>query len=210
VRQSVGSSVSFRSPSLCGTMYRSVHRSRWGRGRGRREVKQEYTLPTYYIGGYSYCKGDQISVNYTFTIIDKKQLDRIQRLWEKLNEVHLNDSIHFKEHYSTFTFKERCLKFEGIPDDNVRIETVQDNESCIGYCISTINDTIGEIDSIFVESGFRKYGFGKRLVENSIQWLKMKKCQKIMVGVAAGHESVFKFYQKFDFYPRMTYLQLKE
>jgi ribosomal protein S18 acetylase RimI-like enzyme len=85
-----------------------------------------------------------------------------------------------------------------------------ENEFCIGYCIATINDSIGEIDSIFVESGFRKYGLGSSLVENSIQWLKTNNCKKIMVGVASGHESVFEFYQKFDFYPRMTYLQLKE
>jgi hypothetical protein len=31
-----------------------------------------------------------------------------------------------------------------------------------------------------------------------------------MVAVAEGHESVFGFYQKHGFYPRMTYLQLKD
>jgi ribosomal protein S18 acetylase RimI-like enzyme len=149
-------------------------------------------------------------VDFSYTVIDKKQLDKIKRLWEKLNDVHMNDSVHFKEHYNSFTFKERCLKFETIPDNKVRIEIVQDNESCIGYCIATINDSVGEIDSLFVESDFRKYGLGSRLVENSIQWLKTSNCQKIMVSVAAGHESVFEFYQKFNFYPRMTYLQLKE
>lgn len=149
-------------------------------------------------------------MNFTYTVISKKQLDIIQRLWEKLNDVHLNDSVHFKEHYKSFTFKERCQKFEHISDDKLRIEIVMENEFCIGYCIATINDSIGEIDSIFVESGFRKYGLGSSLVENSIQWLKTNNCKKIMVGVASGHESVFEFYQKFDFYPRMTYLQLKE
>jgi ribosomal protein S18 acetylase RimI-like enzyme len=148
--------------------------------------------------------------NFTFTEIDKKQLERIERLWEKLNELHFNESIHFKQHYKSFTFKDRCLKFLNIPDDKIRIEIVLDNESCIGYCISTIVDSVGEIDSVFVESGFRMYGLGSSLIEKSIQWLKTNNCQKIMVGVAAGHESVFKFYQKFNFYPRMTYLQLQE
>jgi len=149
-------------------------------------------------------------VSFTFTVITKKQLGTIQRLWEKLNEDHLNDSIHFKEHYKSFTFKERCRKFVTVPEDKIRIEIVQENDSCIGYCIATINDSVGEIDSIFVESGFRKYGLGSSLVENSIQWFKTNNCMKIMVGVAAGHESVFEFYQKLNFYPRMTYLQLKE
>lgn len=149
-------------------------------------------------------------MNFTFTVIDKKKLDVIQQLWQKLNEIHLNESVHFKEHYKSFTFKDRCLKFIPIPEDKLRIEIVQDNEVCIGYCITTINDSVGEIDSIFVESAFRTYGLGRILIDNSVQWLKTNRCQKIMVGVAAGHESVFEFYQKFNFYPRMTYLQLKE
>ncbi len=149
-------------------------------------------------------------MSFTFTVIDKYKLDKIQELWEKLNELHLKDSFHFKEHYKSFTFKERCLKFMAVPDDKLRIETIQDSDLCIGYCIASITDTVGEIDSIYVESAFRKYGLGSCLVDNSIQWLKNNHCQKIMVSVAAGHESVFEFYQKFNFYPRVTYLQLKE
>ncbi len=35
-------------------------------------------------------------------------------------------------------------------------------------------------------------------------------CKQIVVSVASGHESVFEFYQKFNFYPKMTYLQLND
>jgi len=65
-------------------------------------------------------------------------------------------------------------------------------------------------DSHYFKNHYRKYGFGKQLIENSIKWLKQNNCEKILVSVAEGHESVFDYYKKFGFHPRMTYLQLKE
>jgi hypothetical protein len=32
----------------------------------------------------------------------------------------------------------------------------------IGYCISTIDKNVGEIDSLFIEENYRKYGYGGR------------------------------------------------
>jgi GNAT superfamily N-acetyltransferase len=143
-------------------------------------------------------------------VIDKAQIMRIKSLWQKLNEIHLQDAHYFQNHFKTNTFEERCKKFITIDDSNLRIEILDDHGTPVGYCISTIEKGVGEIDSLFVEEKYRKYGYGGRLVENSIKWLKANNCQKIMVGVAEGHEFVFGFYQKYGFYPRMTYLQLKE
>ncbi len=72
------------------------------------------------------------------------------------------------------------------------------------------NEEIGEIDSIFIEEEYNKFGFGKGLLENSIKWLKENKCRKILVAVAAVQESIFSFYEKYNFYRRMTYLQIIE
>jgi ribosomal protein S18 acetylase RimI-like enzyme len=149
-------------------------------------------------------------MNCTFSLLNKNQIHNIQELWEKLNETHLIDSIHFKDHYKSFTFNQRCDKFNHIPEDNIRIEILQDKDIYVGYCISTIDNITGEIDSLFIEPNYRKYGFGSELVKNSMNWFKINKCRKIIVAVAAGHESVFAFYQKFNFYPRTTYLELKE
>ncbi|OHD12126.1 MAG: hypothetical protein A2086_10825 [Spirochaetes bacterium GWD1_27_9] len=144
-----------------------------------------------------------------FILSDKNQINKIKSLWNKLNELHLKDSHYFKDHYKEFTFEERCKKFNEIDDNNIRIELITDNEIIVGYCISTIDKSTGEIDSLFIEENYRKYGYGGQLVENSISWLKSKNCNKIMVAVAEGHESVFGFYQKYSFYPRMTYLQMR-
>jgi len=143
-------------------------------------------------------------------VINKSQIQKIKLLWEKLNVMHLNDSHYFKDHYKNFTFDTRCRKFNDISNDNIRIEIVEDNKTPVGYCISTIEKKVGEIDSLFIEEEYRKYGFGKQLIENSIKWLNQNNCKKILVAVAEGHESVFDYYKKFGFYPRMTYLQLRE
>ena len=149
---------------------------------------------------------------YNLIEIKKEQLSKIEHLWEELKKIHLNDSKYFKDYFSTFTFEKRCEKLEEINDEHIKIEIVEDKKTkdFIGYCISTIEKNIGEIDSLFIKEEYRKYGLGKKLVESSIEWLENSKCEKIKVGVAEGHESVFEFYKKLGFYPRVTYLELKK
>jgi ribosomal protein S18 acetylase RimI-like enzyme len=149
-------------------------------------------------------------MNFTFSTISKIDLPCIKNLWQKLNDLHMNSSIHFKEHYKAFSFEERCGKFIDTPDDRIRIEIIRDNETCVGYCIVTIDNATGEIDSLYVEPDYRNYGLGAKLVNNCSRWLKENGCRHIGVSVAAGHESVFGFYRKFNFFPRKTWLQLKD
>ena len=148
-------------------------------------------------------------MNCNIKLIDKNQINKIKALWKKLNEMHLEDSHFFKDLYKTFDFEKRCQKFDELLDKNIRIEIIEDDTAIVGYCISTIEKGSGEIDSLYIEKNYRKYGYGGQLVENSISWLKANNCNKIMVAVAEGHESVFGFYEKYGFYPRMTYLQMK-
>lgn len=142
-------------------------------------------------------------------LIGKSDIGLVKPLWEKLNALHLEDSRHFKDHYRTFTFEQRCGKFRTIDDDRIRIELVMDGEIPVGYCIATMDSSDGEIDSVYIEGHYRKRGFGRRLMENSIAWLKEHRCDTIRVAVAEGHESVYDFYRELGFYPRMTYFQMK-
>lgn len=144
--------------------------------------------------------------------ISINELNKIKSLWEKLNIIHLNDSQYFKEHYRTNTFEERCKKFYRIHPSNIKIMAVEsDDKAIVGYCISTINreELSGEIESIYIENDLRQSGIGTQLINMSINWFKENNCKKINVSVAEGHESVFEFYKKFGFYPRLISLQLK-
>ncbi|MDD5067096.1 MAG: GNAT family N-acetyltransferase [bacterium] len=146
----------------------------------------------------------------TFRIIGKDRLEEIKPLWEKLNKVHLRDSRYFREHFRTFTFGKRCESFRETAPEDIRIEVLEDDKGIkLGYCISTIEKKTGEIDSLYIEESCRGRGFGKQLIMHAVEWLKKKGCTQIRVAVAEGHESVFGFYEKMGFYPRLTYLQMK-
>ena len=148
-------------------------------------------------------------MSYEIIQIDKNQMEIIKPLWEELNKIHLQESPYFKNHYESFTFSKRTEKFYTVPKENIRIEIIK-RDSCIcGYCISTIIDEIGELDSIFISEKERGNGLGEILVKNTITWMKKRKCKKIQVSISYGHESVFSFYQKLGFYPKLTYLQIK-
>ena len=97
-------------------------------------------------------------MNVQIKEINKDQLSLIKTLWQKLNEIHLNDSIHFKDHFRNFTFDDRFDKYFQFDDDNINIEIIMDNELSVGYCISVIEQDVGEI------MGFSGTAFGQASV----------------------------------------------
>lgn len=87
------------------------------------------------------------------------ELYLIKTLWGKLNQLHLQDSKFFKDHYETYTFEERCEKFRKLSCKDIRIEIIESLESeIIAYCISTVSNNIGEIESLFIEQEYRQHG----------------------------------------------------
>ncbi len=142
--------------------------------------------------------------------IQKKDIFLIKPLWEKLNKMHYDDSVYFKEHYSSFTFEERIESLLEKNDNDIKITILKHNEEIKGYCISTINNKNGEIDSIYLEKELQGSGFGKKIVNQHIKWLKENNCKKIRVAVSYGHNAVIEFYHKLGFYERMIYLELKK
>jgi ribosomal protein S18 acetylase RimI-like enzyme len=138
-------------------------------------------------------------------------LDLIRPLWEKLNQLHLDLSPHFKNRFQEMNWNKRKRKLlERSKDILFDYVIVENGSKIVGYCISTIDkedSKIGEIDSIFIDEAYRKSGLGKKLVDKAILWLKSNntETQKLLVGV--GNEQVFDFYKQFDFYPLHIVLQ---
>ena len=145
----------------------------------------------------------------TLRRITREEIGTIKHLWLKLNDIHHRKSVHFKDFYAAFTFEKRTAKFKDLPEEKIFIEVVEHDRKPVGYCISTIDDKqIGEIDSLYIEEEYRKKGLGEKLTLNSIAWFRAQGCGRIVVAVSSGHESVFPFYEKHGFYPRLTYLEL--
>lgn len=98
-------------------------------------------------------------------IIEKniKELELIKPLWEKLNSVHFDKSIYFKSKYENFTFEKRIKSiYEKSQEGTIKIDMLWNSETdtYVGYCLSSIKDNLGEIESIYIENNYRKFGLG--------------------------------------------------
>ena len=139
-----------------------------------------------------------------------EDLDLIELLWEKLNQLHLDLSPNFKSRFQNKSWELR--KNDLIKKSKeILIDYVTDNENrIIGYCISTIDredEKIGEINSIYIDKVYRKTGMGKQLMNKAIDWLILKGTTIQRLDVGAGNEQVLDFYKQFDFYPTNIVLQ---
>ena len=143
--------------------------------------------------------------------LTKLELPQIKTLWGELNKIHSVDSIHFKEHYNTFSFEKRSEAWLKLPDNNFQLLVAEaEGSTLVGYCVSTFDTNLkGEIDSLFVDPAFRQQGIGRTLMEKSMDWLQNNQCSPIRLTVSYGHESVLVFYQRLGFYPRLTALEWK-
>jgi diamine N-acetyltransferase len=144
------------------------------------------------------------------TDIPKSKINCIRNLWEKLNQMHYEDSVYFEDHYESFKFEKRIESILKTDDTCLKISIVKDGPRFLGYCISSIDEKYGEIDSIYLEDDLRGRGIGKDLINQHKKWMKENGCLRIRVAVSYGHDSVNEFYHKMGFYERLTYFELKE
>jgi len=149
-------------------------------------------------------------MNYQIKRIDTEELDLIQPLWEKLNQLHFNLSPDFRNRYKEMSWEKRKARLMDKSEE-IMVDTVRDErDRIIGYCISSIDKTnhkAGEIDSVYIEELHRNAGLGKQLINNAIKWLTMKGTteQKLVVGI--GNEKVLDFYRQLKFFPLQLVLQ---
>lgn len=140
-----------------------------------------------------------------YIVTDHRDIDAIAPLWEMLNRHHQSITEHFAERYRGMTFDRRKDYFlKKAQWGAVRVELAMDT-SCgryIGYCVSSVSKNgEGEIDSIFVETGFRGLGIGGRLVENALDWMDQKQAKEKKVVVVEGNIEAMAFYSRYGFFP---------
>lgn len=150
-------------------------------------------------GNISYIKGDE------------SLIDEIRELWERLNMLHADKSPYFKNHYLNFTYQSRKKALLSCAEKGLLLIVIAYNDDAkVGYCVASVDNGVGEIDSVYVRPDYRKAYIGKTLIETSLDWIKSNGAEKITVKVAFGNEEVFGFYSKFGFAPRFTELHMTE
>lgn len=141
--------------------------------------------------------------------ISYDHIEVIKNLWEKNRKYHEDTSEYFKESYRLVNFEDRMKAFSRFNKDTMKITVAKENDEYIGYCISTISDGKGEVDSLHVDKGNRGNGIGKKLVTIHLEWMKEKKCKAIGVTVSQENEATIGFYKNLGFYPNTLYMQQK-
>ena len=137
--------------------------------------------------------------------IDWDEIGAIKALWEDLNAHHHSMSTNFKPFYESFTFEKRIETLKNR--DELIIFVAYERDESIGYCIASIDDLVGEIDSIYVQEQYRQKGIGSALITHALKWLDNQGCETIQVGIAEGNEPAIAFYKKFNFVERITLMQ---
>ncbi len=140
-------------------------------------------------------------------------LDRLEPLWRQLNALHWRESPYFRRHHESITFADRKAAWIRYGADRLIVAAVRESASgaLLGYCVSGhLADGRGEIESLYVDDSLRGRGFGSLLVRRHVAALRERGCGMIRVAVSYGHESVFGFYEKLGFYPRLTYLEMRD
>jgi GNAT superfamily N-acetyltransferase len=159
-------------------------------------------------------EGYYCNVNIEYIETDQQGLDSIGFLWEKLNEHHRARSPHHAGHFSSMTFNTRKKGLlQKTEKGFLRIDIAKDVETgnLVGYCITSVTeDKQGEVESIFVESDYRRHGIGDNFMKKALKWLDSMSISKRIISVAIGNEETFPFYAKYGFYPRVTILRQVE
>jgi len=137
--------------------------------------------------------------------LDNAEIDKISDLWRELNSLHYELSANFKSHFAAMDFEKRKESIQ--LNQKLAVFAAPQAGEYVGYCICSVNNLVGEIDSLFVKERSRSSGLGSALTRTALQWLNENNCEKINISVAEGNRQVLSFYEKFGFRHRFYVMQ---
>jgi GNAT superfamily N-acetyltransferase len=149
------------------------------------------------------------------TIGGAELLPRIEPLWCELRDVHSSRSAHFSEMVEDMEFESRRLGLMGKSvGGHIMVQVMSlsgtSGQKDIAYCVSTVGrNGIAEIDSVYVEEGYRRMGLGGKLIKGAMDWIDGHDVREVRTSVVWGNEEVLPFYETHGFYPRSIVLLRK-
>lgn len=123
---------------------------------------------------------------FEFKIIDKKRINDIIPLVEKLNEKSVSYEV----------LKDR---FSEMINQNYECAVIYDNEKLIGicglwFCTRHYSGKSVEPDHVFIEDQYRGQGLGKQFFKWIYNYVKEKGCESIELNTYATNYASHKFY----------------
>ena len=133
----------------------------------------------------------------------KELLPYCSNLWELFIQNQIQNSGEMSEGISTYLQNQRdggLLAKTANGELHVQLVYASNKNNPIGFCITSLSEnSIGEIETLFVLDKYQGNKIGTKLIQKSLQWMESNKAVEQKLMVAAGNENVFSFYQKFGF-----------
>ncbi len=138
-------------------------------------------------------------------------IDRIKEMWYQLNLHACKRSPFFSEHFAERTFQLRKEELVSKAKScRLRIEIARDMVATrdLGFCASSLDYFgNGEIESLFVDDEARRRGVGDLLMRRTLEWMRDQGARSTAVFTVYGDESIFSFYARYGFRPKMVMLE---
>lgn len=131
-----------------------------------------------------------------------EMLEPIAAMWRRLTADAARHSVDFADHFANKRWEERrgeLMAKAAKGPLQVAVATIRG--APVGYCISTVVDGAGEIDSLYVEQGHRGMRVGEALVQRSVEWMRANGAATMVVLTVYGNERVLPFYARQGFRP---------
>lgn len=143
---------------------------------------------------------------------DEKELDLIEGLWEELKHHHKLRSKYFFQDYENIVFEDRKKELlKKAEKGMVRVDLAESSSgNSIAYCVSSILNEKGEIDSIFVKDDYRSMGVGNKLMKRALTWFDIIGVENREIQLSVGNDDVLKFYSQYGFHPKHVILKQKK
>ncbi len=131
-----------------------------------------------------------------------EMLDPVMGMWSKLTRDASRHSTHFSRYFREKSWEERKGELLNKASRGpLRIDIATHSGQELGFCISSVIDGAGEVESLFVEECSRGRRVGEALMQRSVEWMKENGARTMAVFTVYGNDKVLEFYAKQRFRP---------
>ncbi|ANQ51118.1 GNAT family N-acetyltransferase [Flammeovirga sp. MY04] len=148
-------------------------------------------------------------IDYTISLCDVSEIDRIAPLWKKLYAYHHAMRHHTDHEPTDADWNRRKTKLRDKACDMIVFIAVSENQT-VGYLVASLQKlepTCGEVDSLFVREDLRSDGIGGALLEEALNWFNYKGVIRKKLAVGVENERVLRFYERYGFKAKRVILE---
>jgi len=137
----------------------------------------------------------------TYSDIQPGEIRQIKPLWERNRDFHVSIESDFRHLYEGLAFAERMSGILAAGDRSVKITTACAGGAIVGYGLSVVRGTAGELVSMHVAQAMRGRGVGRELATRHLRWLRDAGCKEISLAVSSNNPQAIAFYESLGLRP---------